>query len=253
MVGVYGEEVFPARRRREIVNAATIPPRHRLTLRSLGRLSAGLTLGVWLASLSATAFGDCGDAIDGERVPCRCGDIVVADVRLQPDDPIVTEPCPADGLIVRVPSESRSVTVDLNGQEIHGSGTGTGIRILHGGSDGADVVGGLGSVRGVISGFREGIRSQRPDDLRRLLNLIVRDSREAGVVVRGNRASIESVRVEGNAADGLRTSGRSVDLFAVEAEGNGGRGVRDQARSGERDLDSRGNGVEREPRGGASR
>lgn len=234
------------------MNAASIRPRHCPTP-FLRRLSAGFTLGLWLASLSATAFADCGDAIDGERVPCGCGDIVVADVRLQPDDPIVTEPCLADGLIVRMPSESRSVTIDLNGQEIHGSGTGTGIRILYGGSDGADVIGGLGSVPGVISGFREGIRSQRPDDLRRLLNLIVRDSRESGVVVRGNRASIESVRVEGNAGDGLRASGRSVDLFDVEAEGNGGRGVRDQARSGERDVDSRGNGVERETRRGASR
>lgn len=233
--------------------AARVRARPRLAIRFVRKLSAGFTLGLWLASLSATARADCGDAIDGERVPCRCGDIVVTDVRLQPDDPIVAEPCPADGLIVRVSSESRSVIVDLNGQEIRGSGTGTGVRILHGGSDGAEVVGGVGSAPGVISGFREGIRSQHPDDLRRLLNLIVRDSREAGVVVRGNRASIESVRVEANAADGLRASGRSVDLLGVEAQDNGGLGVRDRAHSGERDVDSSGNRVDGEIRRRTSR
>ena len=99
-------------------------------------------------------------------IPCQCGDIVVTDTRLQPDDPVVTEQCPADGVVVRVPAESRSVVIDLKGQEIRGSGVGIGIRILRGGSEGAKIVGGIGSVSGVASGFGDGIRSTRPDDLR---------------------------------------------------------------------------------------
>lgn len=201
---------------------------------------------VWASSLillAAPALADCGDSIDGERVPCRCGDIVIADTRLQPDDPVVTEQCPADGLLVRAPVQARTVVVDLNGQELRGSGVGTGVRILHGGVEGAAIVGGVGDVPGVIAGFREGIRSTRPDDLRLLTNVVVRGSSDTGVVVRGNRASIESVRVEGNGGDGLRASGRSLDLLDLEADGNGGRGVRDRARAGERDVTSQSNRV----------
>jgi len=76
-----------------------------------------------------------------------------------------------------------------------------------------------------------------------LTNVVVRESRDAGVVVRGNRASIDSVRIEGNGGDGLRASGRSVDLFGLEADDNGGRGVRDRARAGERDVTSQSNRV----------
>lgn len=85
---------------------------------------------------------------------------------------------PRGGLLVRLPEESRAVVVNLNGQEIRGSGVGTGIRILNGGSEGAEIVGGVGGVAGVVSGFGEGIRSTRPDDLRLLTNVVVRDSRD---------------------------------------------------------------------------
>jgi len=203
----------------------------------------------WLVAFAVPAFADCGDAIEGERVACHCGDVVVADVRLQPGDPVVIDRCPADGLLVRVPAQSRSVVVDLNGQEIRGSGVGTGIRILSGGSEGAEIVGGVGGVAGVVSGFGEGIRSTRPDDLRLLTNVVVRDSRDTGVVLRGNRAALESVRVEGNGGDGLRTSGRSVDLIGVEAEDNGERGLRDRSRAGERDVTSQRNRVSDAGRG----
>jgi hypothetical protein len=197
----------------------------------------------WLVVFAAPAFADCGDSIDGERVPCHCGDIVVVDTRLQPGDPVVTDPCPADGLLVRVPLESHSIVIDLNGQEIRGSGVGTGILIVRGGSEGAEIVAGVGGAPGRITGFGQGIRSTRPDDLRLLTNVVVRESRGVGVVVRGNRASLESVHVEDNGADGLRASGRSVDLFGVEAENNGGRGMRDRARSGERDVTAQSNRI----------
>lgn len=211
------------------------------------RFCPPLTVALAVAALALvsgrSALADCGDSIDGERVACRCGDVVITDTRLQPDDPIVTEQCPADGLLVRAPAQSQSIVVDLNGQEIRGSGVGSGIHILHGGSEGAEIVGGIGSVPGTISGFREGVRSMRPNGLRSLTNVVVRDSRDSGVVVRGNRTSIESVRIDGSGADGLRTSGRSVDLLGVETEGNGRRGVRDHARAGEREVTSQVNGA----------
>jgi hypothetical protein len=235
------------------VIAATDRPDRSGAPRFLAALSAVLVWASSLIFLAASALADCGDSIDGARVPCRCGDIVIADTRLQPDDPVVTERCPADGLVVRASVQARAVVVDLNGQEIRGSGVGTGVRILHGGVEGAEIVGGVGSVPGVISGFREGVRSTRPDGLRLLTHVVVRESREAGVVVRGNRALIESVRVEGNGGDGLRASGRSVDLFGVKADGNGGRGVRDRARAGERDVTSQPNRVGDSSGGGGGR
>jgi hypothetical protein len=224
------------------VTAASIRSGFLRPLRFRGLLAGALAVAALVLVFGRDALADCGDSIDGERVACRCGDVVVADTRLQPDDPIVTEQCPADGLLVRAPSQSQSIVVDLNGQEIRGSGAGSGIHILHGGFEGAEIVGGIGSVPGTISGFREGVRSVRPNDLRLLANVVVRDSRDSGIVVRGNRASIESVRIDGSGADGLRTSGRSVDLLGVETEGNGRRGVRDHASAGEREVTSQVNG-----------
>lgn len=193
----------------------------------------GLASNLFVSSVAIAV--DCGDSIESERVPCRCGDVVVGDTRLQPGDPVVTERCPADGLFVRVPPSSGSVIVDLNGQEIRGSGIGAGVRILHGGSEGAQIIGGVGSVPGVLSGFGEGVRSTRPDDLRLIFNVIVRESNDVGMVVRGNRAAIESVTAKDNRNEGLRIGGRSVDLVDVRSEGNGGHGVLDRARGGARD------------------
>jgi hypothetical protein len=241
--GLRCEGIFSAGRQEDFVIAAIDRPRLSRPSRFLDALTVGVVWALSLIFLAAPVLADCGDSIDGERIPCRCGDIVIADTRLQPDDPVVTERCPADGLLVRAPVQARTVVVDLNGQELRGSGVGTGVRILHGGVEGATIVGGVGAAPGVIAGFREGIRSTRPDDLRLLTNVVVRESRDAGVVVRGSRASIESVRVEGNGGDGLRASGRSVDLFGLEADGNGGRGVRDRARAGERDVTSQSNRV----------
>jgi len=204
-------------------------------------LHAALLLVGWFLAVAAPAVADCGDAIGGQRVPCGCGDIVVADTRLQPGDPVVSEPCAADGLLLRAPMATASIVLDLNGQEIRGSGAGTGIRVIRGGSAGAEILGGVSGVPGTVAGFGEGIRSTRPADLRLIANLIVRESRGAGVVVRGNSASIESVRVEGNGADGLRVSGKYVDVRKVESEGNDGRGVRVRARNGELDVSSRSN------------
>jgi hypothetical protein len=155
-------------------------------------LWAGLPFLGWILALAAPVLADCGDSIGGRRVPCSCGDIVVGDTRLQPGDPVITEPCPADGLLVLAPVDAPSIILDLNGQERHGSGAGIGIRVICGGAQGAEIIGGIGGVFGTVTGFGEGIRSTRPGDLRLIANVVVRESRvhrvgERDVTSRSNR------------------------------------------------------------------
>jgi hypothetical protein len=113
--GLRCEGVFSAGRQEDFVIAAIDRPRLSGPSRFLDALSVGLVWASTLIFLAAPVLADCGDSIDGERVPCRCGDIVIADTRLQPDDPVVTERCPADGLLVRAPVQARTIVVDLNG------------------------------------------------------------------------------------------------------------------------------------------
>jgi hypothetical protein len=187
------------------------------------------------------SFADCGDDIDGQRVACECGDVVVADVMLRPGDPILRAPCVGDGLIVRPSLDGGALVIDLNGQEISGTGVGAGIRVLPGGSAGVAIVGGVGGVQGTLTGFRDGIRALADGALSRVTDVTVRGSTGTGVRVRGESLRLEGVRAEDNGRDGIRTSGRGVDLVDVEAERNARRGVAHHARSGEARLESRGN------------
>src|SRR5262245_16693351 len=85
-------------------------------------LSAALWTGPALARL-------CGDDVDGQDIPCACGDVLVSSVVLR-DDPIVSgDPCPQDGLVVRAPDARRGLVVDLHGSVLRGVGGGVGIRI----------------------------------------------------------------------------------------------------------------------------
>lgn len=239
-VEVYVEDAYATVEQEHPVIAASDPAPVRCRRRAFFALIVTVAVCGSLLVSATPALADCGDSIDGERVPCRCGDVVIADTRLQPSDPVVTDRCPADGLFVRAPVHARTILLDLNGQEIRGSGVGSGIRVLEGGSEGAEIVGGIGDVTGVVSGFREGVRSRHPGDLRLLTNVVVRESRDSGIVVRGNGTAIESVRVESNGGEGLRISGRAVDLQRIETHDNGGQGIRDHARAGARDVTSQG-------------
>ena len=217
--------------------------RLRTRLHLVSRRLAALTLVAGVIGMPFIAAADCGDDIDGRRVPCACGDVVVASVRLLPDDPILSAPCGGDGLVVRPPASGGAVVIDLNGQEIVGSGTGAGIRVYPGGPVGVEIVAGAGEMRAGVRGFREGIRALADGALARVVNVTVTDSTGTGVRVRGSGARLEGVRVEGSGRDGVRTSGRSVDLLGVETERNAGRGVGHHARGGVEELDSRGNSV----------
>ena len=207
-------------------------------------LARALALAATVLVVSAAhAHGACGDDVDGRRVPCVCGDIVASDLRLMPDDPVLAKPCVGDGLVVRPPIDGRSLVIDLNGQEIAGSGVGAGVRVLPGGAGAIEIRGGIGDMRGTLRGFREGIRAMADGALARIVNVTVRDSIGTGVRVRGSDASLEGVRVEDNGGDGVRTSGRSVDLHDIEAQGNGRRGVEQRTSGAAERVESRANAL----------
>lgn len=183
-----------------------------------------------LFSVADARAATCGDDIGGIRVPCACGDVVVSDTTLRSGDPVVSRRCPIDGLIVRAAPEAESISLDLNGLALVGSGTGTGLRIDHGGSDGALVVGGA-DAPGEIVGFATGVLNTTPRALRRLERLHVKGSRHDGITLRIYGALLVDVSSTDNGGDGIRLAGQGGRLVGVEASGNRGSGLR---------LDSRG-------------
>src|SRR5262245_31033800 len=82
------------------------------------------------ASLSIAMFPGRAPALlgmCGAAEPCACGDQVVASRTLVPGvDPVATEVCPHGALVI---SFADSLTLDLGGATIRGSGTGFGIDI----------------------------------------------------------------------------------------------------------------------------
>jgi hypothetical protein len=177
-------------------------------------------------ALSVPAFAACGDNVDGARVACRCGDVVVSDTRLQPGDPIVAGPCMTDGLIVRAPSGTDSIRLDLGGLAIRGSGRGTGIRVMSGGKLGATIVGGDGPGRGEVLGFGTGFRASGQRSVRELRGISFTANVRDGMTLRGDSVAVVDVQAERNGRDGLHVGGRSPRIEDVGAQQNGGTGLR---------------------------
>jgi hypothetical protein len=169
--------------------------------------------------------GDCGDAVDGMRVACSCGDVVVSDTRLRADDPVVTERCRTDGLIVRAPAGATSLHLDLGGQALTGQGLGTGIRVFAGGSRGAVIVGGPADTPGTIANFRTGLRTLNGRVLSEVRNLRLLGNARDGARIRVDGAVVAGIAAEKNGRDGVRVLGRSATLEGVDAVGNAGYGV----------------------------
>ena len=86
--------------------------RLRTRLHRASRRLVALSLVVGGIGLPLGAAADCGDDINGRRVACACGDVVVASVRLQPDDPILGAPCGGDGLVVRPPASGGALVIE---------------------------------------------------------------------------------------------------------------------------------------------
>jgi hypothetical protein len=182
--------------------------------------------------LAPTTVGaaDCGDDIGGQRVACACADHVVADTVLRAGDPVVSERCPVDGLIVRAPPGADSITLDLNGLSLVGQGVGHGIRIEQGGSDGARILGAAGGNRAEIIAFSTGISAPVARGLTRVDGLIVKGNSRDGLRLRAYGAIVSNVSTIDNGGDGLRLTGMGGRLVDVEALGNHGSGIRIAAR-----------------------
>jgi hypothetical protein len=172
----------------------------------------------------------CGDDVDGRRVACACGNVVVSDTQLRPDDPVVVDRCERDGLFIRAASGTRTLVLDLNGQSLKGNGSGTGIRVLSGGSEGAVITGGPDGVTGQVVGFYVGIKSRGKTALKSLSGVTVESNVREGIVVDGVGSVVRDVESVNNGGDGVRVGGRGVVTRGIVSENNGGYGVKVRGR-----------------------
>jgi len=173
-----------------------------------------------LVTAGAAVAGNCGDDVNGRRVPCACGDTVVSDTRLQKTDPVTTQRCPDDGLTVRAAAEVESLTLDLAGLPLTGKGSGVGIRVLDGGSQGAILIGGKDGSPGQIAGFRVGISARKTNAVRAAANLVVLGNETDGIRISGRGAALSGIASDANGGSGVRARGRDHSLEGVSAAGN---------------------------------
>lgn len=176
---------------------------------------------------SGVQAASCGDDVGGLRIACACGDDVVSDTVLAASDPVVSESCSGDGLVVFVPSESDGITLNLGGRSIVGRGTGVGIRVVRGGRVGSTIVGGgvEDGRRAEIAHFRTGITAHGRNDLVALVGVDVHDNGSDGLRLHTSGVRIEDVRTHGNGRDGLSLSGHANEVTGVVAERNSSEGV----------------------------
>ncbi len=178
-----------------------------------------LSLSLCLAG-NAAAVALCGDDVDGSDVPCSCGDIVVSDVVLGDLDPVVSEVCGGDGLLIRAAS-LEVITIDLAGRTLRGAGKGHGLVVIFGGDRGARVISSQG--RAVLSGFDSGVVASGAD-LQLLAGIDVRDVIRDGVRVRGPGLVVRDVTVTDAGRDGFAFSGRLYRSIDNRSESSGRHG-----------------------------
>jgi hypothetical protein len=178
--------------------------------------------------IAATAHaGVCGDDVDGVRIACSCGDVVVSDVRLRAGDPVVSGRCPHDGLVVRAPVTTDSIDIDLAGQVLAGSGHGYGILVERGGSDGAAILSSGDSARpGEVVGFRTGIFSPLSEGVRRIENVNATANAKDGVRLNARGAILVDLKTNRNGRTGLALRGRGGRVVGLESNDNGSAGAR---------------------------
>lgn len=191
-----------------------------------------LTLRVAACALALAAAGDavagaCGDSVEGARIPCSCGDNVVSDTVLWATDPVATETCSGDGLVVVADHAAQGITLNLGGQSLTGRGHGSGIRVVRGGSLGASIVGGdEGDSRAEIANFGTGIRATGSGVLREIRAIDIHGNEADGLFLRASGVTIEDVRSEGNGRDGVAISGHGNQVSGVTARSNARDGVK---------------------------
>lgn len=179
----------------------------------------GLVLGGWLAG-SPAAAKLCGDSVDGQDVPCACGDVVVSNLEVT-DDPVAATVCPDDGLIVRAPDARRGLLIDLRGATLRGKGRsgGSGIRVIAGGPGGARIVSSGGAA--TISGFDDGISARGSDTVALIEDMIVADSTRDAVRVTGRDFEIRRVEARRARRDGFGLGGSGFLITETRATDSG--------------------------------
>jgi len=146
----------------------------------------------------------CGDDVNGQDVPCACGDTVVSSVVLA-DDPIVSQPCAADGLIVRALGASHGVTIDLAGKTLRGKGHGTGIWVVYGGPGGARLV--SSGQTATLDGFRDGVIGSGSDSIHLVQGVRARRSARDGFRLHTDFYEVRNAEAILSGRDGFSVSG----------------------------------------------
>ena len=191
----------------------------------LGHLAVVVAL-LMTTALSTTAeAGYCGDDIDGVRVSCACGDIVSSDTLLLPGDPIVSGRCYGHGLTVRADRVAESITLNLGGLAIVGSGRGVGVKIEYGGTDGAVVLGGHPPRLGEVVGFGYGVTATTPNALARLDRVTAKGNVHGGFMLRQAGAIVQEIAAMKNGGDGVRIFGTGGRFLGLRADENERRGI----------------------------
>ena len=191
-----------------------------------GRALALLAIVAAVSGGSTTHAAPCGDDVGGARVACRCGDTVVADTRLLPDDPVVAGRCALNGLAIRAEALAETITLDLAGLSLVGTGAGIGISVEYGGADGARIVGAAPGTRASISSFDVGVSTVSGDAVSVISHLEVRDNRRSGLRLVVSGTVLDDVIASDNGDDGMRIRGTGGRLIDVVSKGNAGNGVR---------------------------
>jgi len=165
----------------------------------------------------ARAFRACGDDVDGhgKRVACACGDLLVSSHQLGPADEVTTKPCAAGGLLV---AASGTVTLDLGGRTISGSGQGVGVQVVRG----SLVLIGPGAVEH----FSVGVLAHGVQALRSAVNVRVAGNRLDGLVAQGDGMSVVGSVADGNGRYGFSLTGANYALDGNRASGNGRHGFK---------------------------
>jgi hypothetical protein len=215
------------------------------------RRSAAERMGIWslvpafaflLSGPGAALGGECGDSVGGGRVACACGDQVVSDTTLSSVDPVTVEPCSGDGLLISVPRDSSGITLDLGGLSIVGTGTGVGIRVVRGGSEGSRIVGGGASgALAEIAGFRTGISGSGRNVLVEVSGVHVHSNVGDGLRIHSSGVLVENVVAEKNGRDGMNVLGHGNEVSGVVAEGNDSDGVQVRGKGVSVSAESSGN------------
>lgn len=186
------------------------------------------TVGSGVFGFRLDATGVCG----GNRA-CSCGELVTMS-RTLARDPVTAEVCAGDGLVV-----ADGVRLEFRGV-VHGSGSGTGVRIAEGARDvvlsGAVISGfdtGIASdsftTRTLISGVRvgdstrDGIRIVGDDNT--VTNSVARTSASDGIVIDGNTNRVLKSTCSANGGSGLVVVGNANVLQLNRCETNGGHGI----------------------------